>query len=152
MPDESKQPKPIKRNDPDPRPVEGLVNRGYVAGKDPTKHYVWVSEVNDPTINVGAYINQGYQIARFDPDEARPTIGYQEYKQGDPIKSLGMVLMEAPLEQKREIDQRGWAWADKVQETIRHRDLDPLSAEEQRGFKGITSVRTEQDDRKRWSF
>jgi hypothetical protein len=143
------KPKGVKRADPPPRPVEGLANRGYLEQHDPNKHYVWVSEVNDPTINVGYYKALGYQVAQYDPSEARPTIGYQEYKQGDPIKSLGMVLMECPIERKREIDERGWKQADQIQETIKRRDLDPL---EEREFRGIRSIRTDQDDRHRWEF
>lgn len=144
--------KGIKREDPPPRPVEGIANRGFLAGSDPGKHYVWVSEVNDPTINVGFYKAQGYQIAQFDPDEAKPTIGYQEYKQGDAIKSMGMVLMECPLERKAELDKVGWDKASRIEDTIRNREIDPLSAEEARGFRGITSVRTDQDDRRKWQF
>jgi hypothetical protein len=142
----------IKREDPPPRPVEQLANRGYLQGADPTKHYVWVSEVNDPTINVGYYKHLGYKVAQYDASEARPTIGYQEYQQGDPIKTMGMLLMECPVERKAELDKVGWDKASKIEDTIRNRDLDPLSDQEKREFRGITSVRTEQDDRKRWQF
>lgn len=144
--------KGIKRADPPPRPVEGLANRTNVEGKDPGKHYVWVSEVNDPSINIGTYKALGYKITQYDPDEVQPSIGYAEYKQGDPIKSTGMVLMECSLERKAQIDQVGWDRADAIQETIRNREVDPLSAEEKRAFRGITSVRTEQDDRRKWEF
>ena len=150
--------KGIRREDPPPRPVEQTANRGFLEGHDPAKHYVWVSEVNDPTINVGYYKHLGYRVAQYDPDEARPTVGYQEYKQGDPIKSLGMVLMEVPLERKAEIDrvgadgQGGWDKAQRIQDTIRNREVDPLSDEERRAFRGITSVREQRDDRKTWSF
>lgn len=142
----------IKRSDPPPRPVEQTANRGFLEGADPTKHYVWVSEVNDPTINVGYYKHLGYRIAQYDPSEARPTIGYQEFQQGDPIKTMGMVLMECPVERKAELDKVGWDKASKIEDTIRNRDVDPLSDQEKREFRGITSVRTEQDDRKRWQF
>lgn len=144
--------KGIKREDPPPRPVEGLANRGFLEGHDPTKHYVWVSEVNDPTINVGYYKAQGYKVSQFDPDEAKPAIGHQEFKQGDPIKSFGNVLMEIPLARKAEIDKRGWDAADRIEDAIRNREVDPLSNEERRAFRGITSVRTEQDDRSKWKF
>ena len=144
--------KGIKREDPPPRPVEQVANRGFLEGADPTKHYVWVSEVNDPTINVGYYKHLGYRIAQYDPSEARPTIGYNEYQQGDPIKSLGMVLMEAPLEVKAQIDRVGWDKADRIQNTIRKGEVDPLSPHEKREFRGITSVRADQDDRRKWEF
>lgn len=142
----------ITREDPPPRPVEGIANRGYLEGNDPSKHYVWVSEVNDPTINVGYYKHLGYKVAQYDPDEARPTIGYQEFQQGDPIKSMGMVLMEVGVERKLELDKVGWDKADRIQETIRNRDVDPLSDQEKREFRGITSVRTDLDDRRKWQF
>lgn len=142
----------IRREDPPPRPVEQTANRGYLEGHDPGKHYVWVSEVNDPTINVGYYKSRGYKIAQYDPSEARPTIGYQEFNQGDPIKSMGMVLMECPVERKAQLDAEGWDKASRIEDTIRNREVDPLSDEERRAFRGITSVRTAQDDRGKWQF
>jgi hypothetical protein len=151
-------PKRPRREDPPPRPVEQTANRGYLEGRDPGKHYVWVSEVNDPTINVGYYKSLGYSIAQYDPSEARPSLGWQEYRQGDPIKSMGMVLMEIPIERKAELDRTGpdgrggWDQAARIEEVIRHREVDPLSAEEQRAFSGIKSVRTDQDDRRKWQF
>lgn len=142
----------IKRSDPPPRPVEQLANRGFLEGQDPTKHYVWVSEVNDPTFNIGYYKHLGYKVAQYDPSEARPTIGYQEFNQGDPIKTMGMTLMEMPLERKVEMDKAGQSHLDAIENNIRHREIDPLSGEEKARFRGITSVRTEQDDRKKWQF
>lgn len=142
----------IKRSDPPPRPVEQTANRGYLEGADPTKHYVWVSEVNDPTFNVGYYKHLGYKVSQYDESEARPTLGYQEFSQGDPIKTMGMLLMEIPLERKREQDLAGQAHLDAIENNIRHREIDPLSGEEKAKFRGITSVRTEQDDRRKWQF
>lgn len=144
--------KGIRREDPPPRPVEQTANRGFLEGHDPSKHYVWVSEVNDPTINVAYYKSRGYRIAQYDPDEARPTLGYNEYKQGDPIKTMGMVLMECPEEHRAALDQEGWDKVARIEDTIRHRELDPLSAEERRSFRGITSVRADNDDRRKWQF
>jgi hypothetical protein len=152
------KPKGIRREDPPSRPVEQVANRGFLEGHDPDKHYVWVSEVNDPTINVGYYKHLGYKIAQYDPSEARPSIGYQEYTQGDPIKAMGMVLMECPLARKAELDkagadgQGGWDKFSRIEDTIRNRELDPLSAEEKRAFGGITSTRTDTDDRRKWQF
>lgn len=155
MPEASEQhsKKSLRREDPPPRPVEQTANRGFLEGGDPTKHYVWVSEVNDPTINVAYYKHRGYKIAQYDPtDEAKPSLGWNEYKQGDPIKSMGMVLMEIPLERKLAEDRGGWEKADRIQETIRTREIDPLTDEERRAFTGITSARDRNDDRKRWEF
>ena len=147
------KPRTVKRRDPDPRPVEGILNQGLLAGKDPMKHYVWVSEANDPTFNVATYRALGYHIVQYDAgDEAIPTIGYQEFKQGDPVKSVGAVLMACPMEHKRQLDQQGWDQADRIQDTISKRDIDPLTPDEQRAFRGITSVRAEQDNRARWRF
>lgn len=142
----------VRREDPPPRPVEQVANRGFLDGADPQKHFVWVSEVNDPTLNVGSYLAQGYKVSQYDPDEAKPTVGYNEYKQGDPIKAMGMVLMEIPVERKRALDELGWKRADAVQETIRQRDIDPLSSTEAAGFRGIKSVRADNDDRRKWQF
>jgi hypothetical protein len=144
--------KGIRREDPPPRPVEQTANRGFLEQHDATKHYVWVSEVNDPTINVAYYKSRGYRIAQYDPSEARPTLGYNEFQQGDAIKSMGMVLMECPVEHRDALDREGWDKVSKIEDTIRHRELDPLSVEERRSFRGITSVRTDQDDRRKWQF
>ena len=144
--------KGIRREDPPPRAVEQTANRGGLLGQDPGKHYVWVSEVNDPTFNVGSYRALGYNIAQYDPDEAKPSFGFEEFKQGDPIRSSGMVLMECSIERKRAHDEAGWAKADAIQDTIKNRELDPLSDQERREFRGITSVRADNDDRKRWAF
>jgi hypothetical protein len=150
---EQSQPKKgLRREDPPARPVEQVANRGFLADADPDKHYVWVSEVNDPTLNVGSYLAQGYTVSQYDPSEAKPTIGYQEYKPGDAIKSMGMVLMEVSLDRKKQLDEVGWKRADAIQETIRQRDIDPLSSDEQARFKGIKTVRADSDDRRKWQF
>jgi hypothetical protein len=148
------QNKRVRREDPPPRPVEQTANRGFLEGSDPSKHYVWVAEVNDPTINP-AYYKQvlGYKVCQFDAnDDAKPALGWNEYKQGDPIRSMGMVLMECPLEQKLASDRIGWDKADRIQETIRNREVDPLTDDERRAFRGITTTRARDDDRKRWEF
>jgi len=139
--------------------VEQTANRGFLEGADPNKHYVWVSEVNDPTINVHYYKHLGYTQSQYDPSEVHPTLGNMDgIKQGDPIKTMGMVLMECPLERKRQLDEvgpngnTGWRFHDRLQDKVKHREFDELSPQEKRDFAGITSVRTETDDRKRWSF
>jgi hypothetical protein len=155
--DEQKQSKGIKRSDPDPRPVEGSLNRVAVAGKDPTKHYVWVSEVNDPTMNPGSYLSMGYRFTQHDPDGANPVLGYNpNLKQGDHLKSFGCVLMECDLEHKAAIEKQGQAWADKMVNTIRHREVvdevEPLDKIERAKMRGITTRRYGGDDRERWGF
>lgn len=145
----------LKREDPPPRPIDGLVSRGMLENGDPSKHYVWVSDVNDPTFNIGHYRRLGYKVAQYDPDSAQPLFGFEEreLKQGDPVRSTGMVLMECPIEHKRQLDQAGWQKANQIEETIRRHDIDPYSREERAMFKGITSVRDpENDDRARWKF
>jgi len=145
--------KSVKREDPPPRPVEGLANRGTLDNKDPTKHYVFVSEDRNPTFNVGHYKRLGYKVSQYDPDEAQPVFGYEEFKQGDAVRSDGMVLMECPIEHKRAMDQAGWDKANQIEETIRNHDIDPLSQEERARFRGIKSVRDpENDDRSKWKF
>lgn len=150
--------KGIKRNDPDPRPVEGSLNRVAVSGKDPTKHYVWVSEVNDPTMNPGSYLSQGYSFTQHDPDGANPVMGYNpNLKQGDHLKSFGCVLMECPLEHKAKLDAEGQKWADRIQDTIRRRDVidetEPMTANERARMRGITTGRRYAgDSREQWEF
>ena len=158
------KPKGIKRNDPDPRPVEGATNRVAVAGQDPDKHYVWVSTVNDPTLNPGSYRSMGYRFTQYDPDEAQPVLGYtEELKQGDKIESFGMVLMECSKEHKAKLDQTGapnmgggQVWADRVCDAIRRRDLSdedsPMTPAEKARMCGIVTKRYGGDDRAQWEF
>jgi len=162
---DEKKPQGIKRSDPDPRPVEGALNRVAVTGQDPDKHYVWVSEVNDPTMNPGSYRAMGYRFTQFDPGEEQPVLGYNpDVKQGDHIKAFGCVLMECSKEQKAKIDAEGapgmgggQRWADRVCESIKRRDIidetEPLTAAERAAMMGIrTGKRYAGDDRERWSF
>lgn len=150
------QPQGIKRNDPDPRPVEGATNRVDLSGKDPEKHYVWVSTVNDPTLNPGSYRNMGYQFSQYDPDGAQPVLGFQELKQGDKIESFGMVLMECSKEHKQMLDTKGQKWADQVCDAIKRRDIadetEPMTAQDRAKMRGIVSKRYGGDDRTQWEF
>lgn len=144
----SKQHQSVKREDPPSRPLEQLAERASLENADPTKHYVYVSELSDPTLNVGYYKSLGYKISQYDPNEAKPLVGYSEYQQGDAIKANGCVLMECPMEVKQALDRKGWAAADRIQDTIKRRDLDP---EEER-VRGIKSVRADGDNRTIWEF
>ena len=133
------------------------MNRVAVAGKDPTKHYVWVSEVNDPTMNPGSYLSQGYRFTQHDPDGANPVLGYNpELKQGDHLKSFGCVLMEIDAELKAEREAQGQAWADKIQAAIKTRDVmdetEPMSKIDRARMGGITSRRYGGDNREAWGF
>lgn len=143
------QTKKMRRDDPPPRPVEGLANRGFLQNADPGKHYVWVSQQNDPTFNIAYYRSLGYKKAQYDEGEVQPTLGNDEFKQGDVITSMGMVLMECSADHKRELDQQGWKEADALQEQIRNRDIDPLNKAE---FRGITTARMSKDTRRAWQF
>lgn len=150
------QPQGIKRNDPDPRPVEGATNRVAVQGQDPDKHYVWVSTVNDPTMNPGSYKSMGYQFVQYDPAEEQPSLGYQELKQGDRIEAFGMVLMQCSKEHKEKLDAKGQKWADTVCDAIKRRDIgdetEPLTANQRAQMRGITTRRYGGDDRSNWEF
>ena len=157
MAEEKSKPQGIKRNDPDPRPVEGALNRVAVAGKDPTKHYVWVSEANDPTMNPGSYLSQGYAFTQHDPDGANPVLGYNpNLKQGDHLKSFGCVLMECSLEHKAAMDAEGQKWADGVERAIKKRDImdetEPMTANERAKMRGIVTRRYAGDTRENWGF
>ena len=138
---EQQQSKKMRREDPPPRPVEQTANRGHLDNQDPTKHYVWVNEANsDPTFNVATYRALGYKPSQY------------EYQPGEMIRRMGMLLMECPKALKDQRDREGWEKADRIQETIRNREIDPLSPEERQAFRGITSTRARDDDRKRWEF
>lgn len=147
----------IKRNDPDPRPVEGTLNRVSVSGQDPDKHYVWVSSANDPTMNPGSYRNMGYQFTQYDPDSAQPVMGYNEdIKQGDRMEAFGCVLMECSKEHKAMLDAKGQKWADNVCDAIKRRDIaddtEPMSAIDRAKMRGIVTKRYGGDDRSQWEF
>jgi hypothetical protein len=148
----------VKRNDPDPRPVEGATNRVDVAGKDPGKHYVWVSTVNDPTLNPGSYRSRGYKFSEYDPDGVQPALGFDDTrKAGDRIEAFGMVLMECSLEHQAKLDAEGQAWANKVESVIRHKDVsdetEAMSPAERAKMRGITTgKRYGGDNRAQWEF
>lgn len=151
------QPQGIKRNDPDPRPVEGATNRVDVVGQDPGKHYVWVSTVNDPTLNPGSYRSRGYRFTEYDPDGTQPAIGWNEaMKPGDRVEAMGMILMECSLEHKAKLDAQGQEWANNVERVIRQKDLsdetDPLTAIERAKMRGIVTKRYGGDSRSQWEF
>ena len=158
MAEKSDKPQGIKREDPAPRPVEGTLSQVALRGKDPDKFYVWVSEINDPTMNPGSYLAQGYTFTQYDADGPKvPEMGYQRNAQGEHIKSYGCVLMECSKEHKAMLDAKGQAWADQVESTIRKRDVgdtdDSLSAVERAKMRGIvTGSRYGGDDRSRWGF
>lgn len=158
------QPQGVKRSDPEPRPVEGAINRANVQGQDPDKHYVYVSKVNDPTMSSATYRSMGYKFSQFDPDGVQPVYGEHDLKQGDKIESFGMVLMECSKEHKAKLDYEGspgcglgQRWADKIVETIRRRDIgdetEPMSAQDRARMRGITTgKRYAGDTREQWEF
>lgn len=160
------RPKGIKRNDPEPRPVEGTLNRVALTGKEPGKHYVWVSEVNNLALSPATYLSMGYRFTQYDPDGAQPAVlGWNpDLKQGDQVRGHGCILMEIDSERHAEIVQKGapgagqgQQWADQLQERIRRqeemRDPDePRSAAEQARVRGIRTGSYADDSRRTWSF
>ncbi len=152
------KPQGVKRNDPDPRPVDGALPRVAIDGKDPNKHYVWVSNVNDPTMNPGSYLAQGYKFSQYDgPDSTQPVLGYNpDLKQGDRMQAFGATLMECTLEHKEKLDAVGQKWADRVVETIQRRDIadetEPLTKAQRAAMRGIVTKRYGGDDRAAWEF
>lgn len=144
-----------RRVDPQPAPLDGVLSQGVIANKDKGKHYVWVNRANDPTFNIGSYLSLGYKLERFhkdDPDQARPTLGWQEYEDGALIESMGCVLVSCSKEHKAMLDARGQAHVDKIQQTIRRGSVDPLSANEQAMYKDINFERHGDDNRPSWEF
>lgn len=156
--------KGIKRSDPEPRPVEGLTNRVGLTGKDPNKHYVWVSEVNNLALSPATYLSMGYRFTQYDPSAEQPAVlGYNpDLKQGDHLKGHGCVLMEIDAERHAEIYQngapgagQGQKWGDAVQERIRRMEElpDPEESPNDRArTRGIRTGSWADDSRSRWSF
>lgn len=131
------KPKGVKREDPAPRPVDGMEGRGELKNANPDKHYVLVGLSSDFTINPAHYQQLGYKFSTYDPDEAQPQVGWNEFKQGDRMIMNGVALMECSAENKARLDAESAAWAKQKQNIIQHRDdeLDP------REFRGIKSMR-----------
>lgn len=158
--------KGIKRNDPDPRPVEGTLSRVALTGKDPSKHYVWVSEVNNLAMNPQTYLSLGYRFTRYDKDAELPAaLGWNpDLKQGDQLRGHGCLLMEIDADRRADIEQNGapgaghgQKWADSVQNQIRgeedlHDPEEPRSAAENARVRGIRSASYGDDTRRNWSF
>lgn len=127
-----------------------MEGRGELKNANPKKHYVLVGLSSDFTINPAHYQALGYSFSNYDPDEAQPQVGWNEFKQGDRMIMNGVALMECSAERKAELDAESLAWAQQKQDIIKNRDLDPLDPRE---FKGITSMREPGvDDRRTWSF
>lgn len=154
----------IKKNNPEPRPVEGLTNRVAVTGKDPGKHYVYVSEVNNLALSPATYLSMGYRFTQYDKDAEQPAVlGYNpDLKQGDQIRGHGCVLMEIDAARHAEIVQngapgagQGQKWGDALQERIRRQeempDPDESPADRAR-TRGIRTGGYADDSRSRWSF
>lgn len=160
------KPKGIKRNDPDPRPVEGTLSRVALTGKDPTKHYVWVSEVNNISLNPQSYLSMGYRFTQYDRDAELPAaLGWNpDMKQGDQMRGHGCVLMEIDQERHAELVQNGapgagsgQRWADAIQQHIRNQEElrdpeEPRSAAETAKTRGIRTGSYGDDSRRNWSF
>lgn len=160
------RPKGIKRNDPEPRPVEGTLNRVSVSGKDPTKRYVWVSEVNNLALSPATYLSMGYRFTQYDKDAEQPAVlGWNpDLKQGDQLRGHGNVLMEIDAERYDQIVRegapgagQGQKWADQVQRRIQNREElrdpeEPMSAAEQARVRGIRTGSYGDDSRSSWGF
>ncbi len=143
-----------RRADPAPAPLDAVLSQGQLENKRADKHYVWVDEAANPTFNIGTYMALGYKIERYndgEPDATRPTLGWQEYKDGDPIKAMGCVLVSCPLEHKLKLDALGQARVDDVQRKVRSRaPIKPLSTQEQHDFQHINFEPHGGDNRPTW--
>lgn len=142
------------------------MSRVAVTGKDPTKHYVWVSEVNNLALSPATYLSLGYEFTRYDKNGTQPAVlGYNpELKQGDQLRGHGCVLMEIDAERHAEIVQNGapgaglgQRYADQLQERIRRQEEmtdpdEPRSAAEMARARGIRTGGYGDDTRKNWTF
>lgn len=156
--------KGIRRNDPEPRPVEGTLSQVEVTGKSPNKHYVWVSEVNNLALSPQTYLSMGYRFTQYDKDaEQPPMLGYTpDLKQGDQLRGHGCVMMEIDKEKHDDIVQngtpgggQGQKWGDAIQNRIRRMEElpDPEESREDRArTRGIRTGSYGDDNRSRWSF
>jgi hypothetical protein len=143
-----------RREDPAPRPTDAVTPQGRLVKKDPNKHYVWVSRSGDPTFGIGSYLASGYKFAEYSRDEAQPMIGWQEFREGDRIESVGSVLMWCPKEHKEMLEREGQKRVDAIEATIKRRDIpaDNLTAEERAAFRHIRTESHGDDNRPMWEF
>jgi hypothetical protein len=142
------------RVDPAPAPLDAVLSQGQLTNKDAKKHYVWVSKTGDPTFNLGTYMALGYKIEKYakaEPDQTRPTLGWQEYEDGDPIEAMACTLVSCSMEHKRMLDARGQAQVDERQDKLRSRaHVQPLSTQERHDYRHIEFEPHGGDNRPSW--
>lgn len=103
----------IPRNDPKPRPTDGILRQGPTEMKlwtdledrDPGFHYVWAIN-GDGTLGFDDYCSKGYEPVTYrGKGFVRPVQG--KYNDGDIITRRGHTLVQISLEALAEINAAG---------------------------------------------
>jgi len=105
-----------KRVDPKSTAADGRRNYEGVKNADPTREYIWANP-NDEMTGVPSYEGRGFEIELRRPDGPVAAIG-KTPGEGQPIMSLGQVLMSRPREEADIEHQAGQLLADALDRRI----------------------------------
>lgn len=98
--------KKVVRNDPKPRPLNGMTPYSVLENRDPDRHYVFVFTGADANMQgPGYYEALGYRREVFHKDGVR--MAGMKLAAGEPIVSFGHILMSCSMERYREIEAFG---------------------------------------------
>lgn len=108
--------KTVTRQDPRPRPIDGLQGMVALDNQDPDRVYCWVPEHGN--YDTHYYESLGYEIETLKDGGVRPKrLGAS--KRGQAIRQLnGQVLMSCPRAFREELDAGGQAEMDELEKKI----------------------------------
>ena len=106
----AKSQKKAVRIDPENRPLDGAIPFFDVAGKDPTREYLWVYKAAGLDFNVEHYEGMGWDVESYrtgGPRLRMMSVAKLEKLNGQVIESRGNVLMSISKERHQEIVANG---------------------------------------------
>lgn len=86
--------RPVRRPDPEGRPIDGQLGRFTLKNASPDYKHIWCGEHGD--YDVGYYQSIGYEIVMREEGGAQPVRGGGG-KNGEPVTMQGQVLMRKRL-------------------------------------------------------
>lgn len=106
----AKSQKKAVRVDPESRPLDGAIPFFDVAGKDPTRDYLWVYKAAGSDFNAEHYEGMGWDVEFYrtgGPRLRMMSVEKLEKLNGQVIESRGNVLMSISKERRQEIFENG---------------------------------------------
>ena len=116
--------KPVRRVDPRPRHVDGTAPLMRLKNQNPEKVYRAAS-VSDPVFGLQRYVAMGWAVEVYTGEpNCLQFAGGQTCKKGDPLESMGHVIVSMPAKRYADIVQygedgaSGQAETDEIEERI----------------------------------